>query len=171
MENRPPALGAFCPVHHPRAHKPGAERTLLPRPQPRGQNSRDRGPEHGNSAIRGSFPSSFFTLRPFISFLTGGARTIRLYIASKQAKQVNKNQANGQGDPEQSGAIAVYILENYDREHVLTFPTMKENALMKQWLQYQLTSQGPLLQLTFYWSIVQPKPDVKAVYVQEFLKG
>ena len=48
---------------------------------------------------------------------------------------------------------------------------MKENTLMKQWLQYQLTSQGPLLQLTFYWSIVQPKPDVKAVYVQEFLKG
>ena len=39
---------------------------------------------------------------------------------------------------------------------------------MSQWLAYQVTTQGPLLQHIFYWSILYSNPEAKASYVADF---
>ena len=39
---------------------------------------------------------------------------------------------------------------------------------MKQWLQFQTTTQGPLLQHIFHWSFLDPNPAARASYVKDF---
>ena len=39
---------------------------------------------------------------------------------------------------------------------------------MKQWLQFQVTSQGPILQQIFHWSILRSNPEARASYVADF---
>lgn len=39
---------------------------------------------------------------------------------------------------------------------------------MKQWLAYQVTTQGPLFQHIFRWSILQSNPEAQAAYVADF---
>ncbi|PMD29527.1 putative glutathione S-transferase 1 [Hyaloscypha variabilis F] len=44
----------------------------------------------------------------------------------------------------ESGAINEYLVETYDKTHKISFPTgTKESFLIKQWLFYQASGQGP----------------------------
>jgi glutathione S-transferase len=43
----------------------------------------------------------------------------------------------------ESGAINQYIIEQYDTEKRLTYTTLKERHLLNQWLQFQMSGQGP----------------------------
>lgn len=63
-----------------------------------------------------------------------------------------------------------YILEQYDTKKRLTFNSMRDNYLMKQWLYYQTTTQGPLLQHIFHWgpAFGVPNPAARAGYVKDF---
>ncbi|KAH7304014.1 glutathione S-transferase [Stachybotrys elegans] len=43
----------------------------------------------------------------------------------------------------ESGAINQYIIEQYDTEQRLTYTGLKEKHLLNQWLQFQMSGQGP----------------------------
>ena len=44
-----------------------------------------------------------------------------------------------------------YVVEQYDKEHRISFTDLKEKYLMRQWLQFQTTTQGPMIQQIFHW--------------------
>lgn len=44
----------------------------------------------------------------------------------------------------ESGAIILYLIETYDKDHKLTYRTPKERALQSQWLMYQVSGRGPM---------------------------
>lgn len=68
----------------------------------------------------------------------------------------------------QSGAIMDYLLDQYDTEKRITFATLPEQYHMKQWLQFQITTQGPVLQGVFHWVFVEPNPEAHASCVKNF---
>lgn len=39
---------------------------------------------------------------------------------------------------------------------------------MKQWLEFQVTTQGPVLQQIFRWSFLESNPTARAGYVKDF---
>jgi glutathione S-transferase len=43
----------------------------------------------------------------------------------------------------ESGAIILYLIEQYDNEKKLTYTTFKEKHLLNQWLMFQMSQQGP----------------------------
>lgn len=45
----------------------------------------------------------------------------------------------------ESGAIVSYIIEQYDSDPILTFPTerIQERHTLNQWLHFQMSLQGP----------------------------
>ncbi|KFY37525.1 hypothetical protein V494_04720 [Pseudogymnoascus sp. VKM F-4513 (FW-928)] len=43
----------------------------------------------------------------------------------------------------ESGAITEYLVETYDKENLLTYDTVPEKFLVKQWLYFQVSGQGP----------------------------
>lgn len=43
----------------------------------------------------------------------------------------------------ESGAIAQYVVDEYDKEHRLTYTTTKEKNLCNQYLHFQMSGQGP----------------------------
>jgi glutathione S-transferase len=43
----------------------------------------------------------------------------------------------------ESGAINQYIIEQYDVDRRLTYDTLQEKHLLNQWLQFQMSGQGP----------------------------
>lgn len=63
-----------------------------------------------------------------------------------------------------------YLIEQYDTENRISFRTLQDRYRMKQWLQYQTTTQGPTLQHVFHWgpAFGQPNPPARAAYVKEF---
>ena len=60
-----------------------------------------------------------------------------------------------------------YILDQYDMDKRITFTTLPEQYHMKQWLQFQTTTQGPTLQGVFHWAFVEANPQAHASYVQK----
>lgn len=60
-----------------------------------------------------------------------------------------------------------YILDQYDAEKRITFTTLPEQYHMKQWLQFQTTTQGPALQGVFHWAFVESNPEAHARYVKD----
>ncbi|KAK0109338.1 glutathione S- transferase, nitrogen catabolite repression regulator [Cadophora gregata f. sp. sojae] len=51
----------------------------------------------------------------------------------------------------ESGAIVLYLIEQYDKEKKLTFDSVKEKALLYQWLMFQMSGQGPFFgQLSWF---------------------
>jgi len=68
----------------------------------------------------------------------------------------------------ESGAIMDYVIEQYDKEKRISFNTIQEQYLVKQWLQFQTTAQGPTLQRVFFWTSASPNPDPRAKYVNDF---
>ncbi|MCJ1357952.1 MAG: glutathione S- transferase, nitrogen catabolite repression regulator [Icmadophila ericetorum] len=43
----------------------------------------------------------------------------------------------------ESGAIVEYLIDTYDKEAKLTYTTSPEKFLLKQWLMFQMSGQGP----------------------------
>ncbi|RDW79627.1 hypothetical protein BP6252_04265 [Coleophoma cylindrospora] len=43
----------------------------------------------------------------------------------------------------ESGAIIEYLVETYDKENTLTYTSFPEKYLVKQWLHFQVSGQGP----------------------------
>lgn len=43
----------------------------------------------------------------------------------------------------ESGAICKYIVETYDKENKLNITTLPEKWYLEQWLQFQMSGQGP----------------------------
>lgn len=43
----------------------------------------------------------------------------------------------------ESGAIIEYLAETYDTKHNLTITTSPDKFLVKQWLHFQMSGQGP----------------------------
>ncbi|KAL2833722.1 glutathione transferase [Aspergillus cavernicola] len=43
----------------------------------------------------------------------------------------------------ESGAIIQYLIEEYDKEHKLSYDTLREKHLLNQWLHFQMSGQGP----------------------------
>ncbi|KAK2735224.1 glutathione S- transferase, nitrogen catabolite repression regulator, partial [Onygenales sp. PD_40] len=43
----------------------------------------------------------------------------------------------------ESGAIVLYLIEQYDTEKKLTYTDTKRKALLYQWLMFQMSQQGP----------------------------
>ena len=68
----------------------------------------------------------------------------------------------------QSGAIMDYLLEQYDKEKLISFTSLLEIYHMKQWLQFQTTTQGPTLQHIFHWAFIDSNPAARAGYVNDF---
>ena len=70
----------------------------------------------------------------------------------------------------ESGAIIEYILEQYDPEKRLSFGSIQDSYLLKQWVYFQTTTQGPTLQHIFHWSPAfgTPNPTARAGYIKDF---
>ncbi|KAI9717601.1 MAG: glutathione S- transferase, nitrogen catabolite repression regulator [Chrysothrix sp. TS-e1954] len=65
----------------------------------------------------------------------------------------------------ESGAIQDYILDRYDPQHRISFSPasqLKEAYAAKQWMYFQVTTQGPALQKYFRHANVVPIDAVKA---------
>jgi len=43
----------------------------------------------------------------------------------------------------ESGAIIEYLIDTYDKEHKFTYTQFPERYLLKQWLHFQMSEQGP----------------------------
>ncbi len=61
-----------------------------------------------------------------------------------------------------------YLLKQYDMEKRLSFTTMQEQYHMKQWLQFQTTTQGPTLQRIFHWAFLESNPAARSSYINDF---
>ena len=62
-----------------------------------------------------------------------------------------------------------YLIEQYDTETQLSFKNLKDKARMHQWLQFQNTAQGPMLQIIFRFTYTEPNPTARASYIKSFL--
>lgn len=60
-------------------------------------------------------------------------------------------------------------MEQYDTDHRLSFTALPEKYLMKQWLQFQTTTQGPALQGAFAWQNMG-NPTARSFYIKECLR-
>lgn len=53
-----------------------------------------------------------------------------------------------------TGAIILYLIEQYDPQRTLTYDTLKEKHLLHQWLMFQVSGQGPYFgQCAWYVSV------------------
>lgn len=66
----------------------------------------------------------------------------------------------------ESGAIIEYLAETYDNQRRLSFDTTPEKYLVKQWLYFQVSGQGPYFGQAawFYHFHKQNYPDAKERY-------
>ncbi|KAJ4415143.1 hypothetical protein N0V82_007513 [Gnomoniopsis sp. IMI 355080] len=70
----------------------------------------------------------------------------------------------------ESGAIILYLIETYDKEHRMSFsPGSKESFEATQWLFYQATGQGPYFGQAVWFTVYHPEKLPSAVdrYVNE----
>ena len=61
-----------------------------------------------------------------------------------------------------------YLVEQYDKEHLISFSALKEKYLMKQWMQFQTTTQGVILQQILAWTRT-PNPEARTYYLNRSL--
>jgi len=45
----------------------------------------------------------------------------------------------------ESGAIILYLLDQYDSKKKLTYTTLPEKAALYQWIMFQMSQQGPFI--------------------------
>jgi glutathione S-transferase len=58
----------------------------------------------------------------------------------------------------ESGAIIQYLIEEYDSEKSLTYARYPESALVKSWLHFQMSSQGPMYGQRAWFARFHPEP-------------
>ncbi|KAI8957563.1 glutathione S-transferase [Daldinia sp. FL1419] len=54
----------------------------------------------------------------------------------------------------ESGAIIQYIIEQYDTKKTLTYDTLKERHHLNQWLQFQMSGQGPYYGVAAWFNVL-----------------
>jgi glutathione S-transferase len=57
----------------------------------------------------------------------------------------------------ESGAIIEYIIDNYDKDHKLTYTTSPEKYHVTQWLHFQMSGQGPYFGQANWFSNYHPE--------------
>ncbi|KAI0376033.1 glutathione S-transferase [Hypomontagnella monticulosa] len=57
----------------------------------------------------------------------------------------------------ESGAIVEYIIDQYDKEHKLSYDTVPEKYLIQQWIAYQISGQGPYYGQAIWFSAIHPE--------------
>ncbi|KAJ5689621.1 hypothetical protein N7462_004013 [Penicillium macrosclerotiorum] len=70
----------------------------------------------------------------------------------------------------ESGAILEYLIETYDKEHVISFDAGSKNYfLAKQWLHFQMSGQGPYFGQAVWFTRYHPEnvESAKERYVKE----
>ncbi|KAH7024542.1 glutathione S-transferase [Microdochium trichocladiopsis] len=74
----------------------------------------------------------------------------------------------------ESGAIILYIIEQFDKDNKLSFPTsqLKEFHLARQWLMFQVSQQGPFYgQLGWFnWMHPEKLPSASERYKNQTLR-
>lgn len=79
----------------------------------------------------------------------------------------------------ESGAIMEYLVEQYDKDHKISFDTFPEKYLTKQYLHFQMSGQGPYFGQTTWFRKFHPEQvasakkryDEQLVRVVEVLDG
>ncbi|KAL8959699.1 MAG: hypothetical protein Q9193_003477 [Seirophora villosa] len=69
----------------------------------------------------------------------------------------------------ESGAIILYLIEQYDTEKRLTYDTLIERNQLVQWLMFQMSGQGPYYGQATWFHVLHPEkvPSVIQRYVDE----
>ena len=57
----------------------------------------------------------------------------------------------------ESAAIIQYLIEQYDKDHKLSYDTLKERHLCNQWLAFQISGQGPYFGQLSWFSFLHPE--------------
>ncbi|KAI1384040.1 glutathione S-transferase [Hypoxylon trugodes] len=63
----------------------------------------------------------------------------------------------------ESGAIIQYIVEQYDVNKTLTYDTLKEKHLLNQYLQFQMSGQGPYFGVAAWFNILHQEKVPSAI--------
>lgn len=57
----------------------------------------------------------------------------------------------------ESGAIVEYLIETYDKDNKLTYAESPNKHLLKQWLHFQVSGQGPYYGQAVHFSVYAPE--------------
>ena len=60
---------------------------------------------------------------------------------------------------DKSGAIVEYLIETYDKECKLTYESPKEKFLLKSWLHFQMSGQGPYFGQSVWFQRYHPNKE------------
>ncbi|KAI8951059.1 thioredoxin-like protein [Xylaria longipes] len=63
----------------------------------------------------------------------------------------------------ESGAIVEYLVEQYDKDHKISYDTFAEKHHIKQWIAYQISGQGPYYGQGVWFSFFHPEKLPSAV--------
>ncbi|PVI03880.1 glutathione S-transferase [Periconia macrospinosa] len=69
----------------------------------------------------------------------------------------------------ESGAIILYLIEQYDTPHKISYTTLKERHLCNQWLAFQISGQGPYFGQAAWFNVLHPEKLPSAIdrYIKE----
>lgn len=72
----------------------------------------------------------------------------------------------------ESGAIFEYLIDTYDKANQLTYATFPEKYLLKQWLYFQTSGQGPYFGQAMWFTTYHPEklPSAIARYKEQTLR-
>ncbi|GAW10921.1 hypothetical protein ANO14919_002590 [Xylariales sp. No.14919] len=57
----------------------------------------------------------------------------------------------------ESGPIVEYLVDQYDKDHKISYDTFTEKYLIKQWIGYQISGQGPYYGQGVWFSLFHPE--------------
>ncbi|CAI6331427.1 unnamed protein product [Periconia digitata] len=57
----------------------------------------------------------------------------------------------------ETGAIILYIIEQYDTKKILSYDSLKEKHLSQQWLAFQISGQGPYFGQAGWFNALHPE--------------
>ncbi|KAI0506213.1 thioredoxin-like protein [Xylaria bambusicola] len=57
----------------------------------------------------------------------------------------------------ESGPIVEYLVEQYDRERKISYESFEEKWLVKQWIGYQISGQGPYYGQYIWFAMIHPE--------------
>ncbi|KAI4175067.1 MAG: hypothetical protein LQ346_008130 [Caloplaca aetnensis] len=69
----------------------------------------------------------------------------------------------------ESGAIILYLIEQYDTKKTLTYDTLVERNQLNQWLLFQTSGQGPYYGQASWFHVLHPEKVISVInrYVEE----
>ncbi|WYZ45379.1 hypothetical protein EsH8_VIII_000695 [Colletotrichum jinshuiense] len=72
----------------------------------------------------------------------------------------------------ESGAIIEYLVETYDTDNKISFPSFPERFHLKQWLHFQMSGQGPYFGQLGWFKLFHPEdvPSAKERYEEQTVR-